>query len=70
MKNIILALAVILSLNSCKKDYVCVCTDIDTGEKTYGDHFKAGPFLKKAAKESCEANDDVFESDIKDCHLE
>lgn len=62
--------ALIISLTSCKKDYICVCTEKSTGEKSYGEHFKAGPFLKKAAEESCEANDDVFANDLKDCHLE
>lgn len=59
-----------ITLTSCKKDYVCVCTEKATGEKSYGDHFKAGPFLKKAAEESCEANDDVFEDGLESCHLE
>lgn len=59
-----------ISLISCKKDYVCVCTEKTTGEKSYGDHFKAGPFLKKAAEESCKANNDVFEDGLENCHLE
>ena len=57
-------------VTSCKKDYVCVCTDIQSGDKSYGDHFKAGPITKKAAEESCKANDDVYSADLKDCHLE
>jgi hypothetical protein len=59
-----------LSLISCRKDYVCVCTEKTTGEKSYGDHFKAGIITKKAAEESCKANDDVFEDGLEDCHLE
>lgn len=55
---------------SCKKDYVCACTNIHTGEKSYGEHFKAGPILKKTAEESCKSNNDVYSADLKDCHLE
>lgn len=72
MKSTIIIIASIFSLSliSCKKDYVCVCAETATGEKSYGDHFKAGPYLKKAAEESCEANDDVFEDGLENCHLE
>ena len=72
MKYIIIITASLLAIISvsCKKDYVCVCTEKTTGEKSYGDHFKAGPFLKKAAEESCEANNDVFEDGLENCHLE
>lgn len=70
MKPIILATVAFIFLASCKKDYVCVCTDVHTGEKNYGDHFKAGPLLKKTAEESCKANNDVYSADLKDCHLE
>ncbi|MBP8034288.1 MAG: hypothetical protein KAZ71_06795 [Bacteroidia bacterium] len=72
MKTTIIIIASILSISvvSCRKDYVCVCTEKTTGEKSYGDHFKAGIITKKAAEESCKANDDVFEDGLEDCHLE
>lgn len=70
MKKTIATLFILLSFYSCKKDYVCVCTIKSTGEKNYGDHFKAGPIYKRTAEESCKANDDVFESDLENCHLE
>ncbi|MFN8115107.1 MAG: hypothetical protein U0W65_03285 [Bacteroidia bacterium] len=70
MKKNFLAISVLVILTSCKKDYVCVCTEKATGEKSYGDHFKAGPILKKTAEESCKANDDVFEDGLENCHLE
>ena len=53
------------------RDYLFVpYTDLTSGEKSYGDHFKAGPILKKTAEESCKANDDVFEDGLENCHLE
>lgn len=71
MKNSILIIAVLmLVLSACRKEYVCVCTQKSTGDKSYGDHFKAGSIEKKAYEESCEANDDVFSSDLENCHLE
>lgn len=70
MQKIILFTALFLSLYSCKKDYVCVCTIKATREKSYGDHFKAGPLLKKTAEESCAANNDVYTADTENCHLE
>lgn len=72
MKTTIIIIASILSISvvSCRKDYVCVCTEKTTGEKSYGDHFKAGPILKKTAEESCKANNDVFEDGLENCHLE
>lgn len=59
-----------LFISACQKEYICVCTQKVTGDKSYGDHFKAGPITKKAAQESCEANNNVFSSDLENCHLE
>jgi hypothetical protein len=72
MKNLLMFVSVIvgLSLTSCKKDYVCVCTIKSTGELSPGDHFKAGPLTKAAAEESCKANNDVYSNDLENCHLE
>ncbi len=72
MKTTIIIIASILSISvvSCRKDYVCVCTEKTTGEKSYGDHFKAGPILKKTAEESCKSNNDVFKNELENCHLE
>lgn len=38
---------------SCRKSYVCECTDHKTGEKTYGDTFK-GELQKKSAQIACD----------------
>lgn len=72
MKKSILAIATLIAISttSCKKDYVCVCTEKATGAKSNGDHFRAGPLTKKAAEESCEANNEVYSNDLEDCHLE
>ena len=70
MKKIITISLVGLLITSCKKDYVCVCTVKNTGEKNYGDHFKAGPFLKKTSEETCKANEDIASSELENCHLE
>lgn len=70
-KTIIIAISFFaLGIISCKKDYICVCTEKATGEKNYGDHFKAGPILKKTAEESCKSNNDVFKNELENCHLE
>jgi hypothetical protein len=55
---------------SCKKDYRCVCTNSTTGQVSYGDNMKANLFTKKAAEESCKANNDLSAGGLKDCHLE
>lgn len=71
MKQIILLSAIFVLLgSSCRKEYVCVCTQKSTGDKSYGDRIKSGPVAKKAFQESCEANDDVYSSDLENCHLE
>lgn len=71
MKNILLLSAILFLLGtSCRKEYVCVCTQKSTGDKSYGDRFKASAVEKKAYEESCKANDDVFGSDLENCHLE
>lgn len=67
---IIAALFAIVLMSSCKKDYVCVCTNSNTGHVSEGDHFKANAFTKKAAEESCKANNDLSAGGLKDCHLE
>jgi hypothetical protein len=55
---------------SCQKDYVCVCTNADTGHVSYGDNIKTNVFTKKAAEESCKANNDVSGGALENCHLE
>jgi hypothetical protein len=68
MKNILIISAIVTLFGSCKKEYVCVCTNTVTGEKSYGDKVKAGKIAKTAYEESCEANGDVY-NDIS-CKLE
>ena len=70
MRSLVIFAAIVLFISSCKKDYVCVCTEKATGEKSYGDHFQANSLTKAAADESCKANDDVYASELEDCHLE
>lgn len=71
MKKILLFIyLLVLGLSACRKEYVCVCTQKSTGDKSYGDRMKSGPVARKAFQESCEANDDVFGSDLENCHLE
>jgi hypothetical protein len=72
MKKSILIFSIFMAsaFVSCKKDYVCVCTNANTGDVSYGDHFKANTFTKTAAEESCKANNDVSGGSLKDCHLE
>jgi len=71
MKNTILIISIVAAFAvSCRKEYVCVCTQKSTGDKTYGDRLKSGPVARKAFQESCEANDDVFTGDLENCHLE
>ncbi|MDQ3048681.1 MAG: hypothetical protein M3R27_14120 [Bacteroidota bacterium] len=69
MRIIFLALVFVTCLSSCKKDYICVCTDSTTGEKTYGDEFRAGPLMKETVEKSCKANEDAY-NNLEDCHLE
>ncbi len=57
-------------LYSCQKDYTCVCTNSNTGNVSNGDTFKANIFTKKAAEESCKANNDVSAGSLENCHLE
>lgn len=55
---------------SCQKNYVCVCTNSNTGDVSYGDQIKTNVFTKKAAEESCKANNDVSGGALENCHLE
>lgn len=72
MKNPTLIILIVFAslLVSCKKDYVCVCTNSNTGNTSYGDHFKANTITKKAAEESCKANNDLSGGGLENCHLE
>lgn len=56
--------------SSCQKDYVCVCTNSNTGNVSYGDNIKTNVFTKKAAEESCKANNNVSAGSLENCHLE
>ena len=55
---------------SCQKSYVCVFTNSNTGTVSYGDQIKTNVFTKKAAEESCKANNDVSGGALENCHLE
>ncbi|MDF2437705.1 MAG: hypothetical protein K0Q95_2081 [Bacteroidota bacterium] len=68
MKNLFGIALLLVLFASCKKEYVCVCTNTTTGEKTYGDKVKTGRIAKTAYEESCEANGDVY-NDVS-CKLE
>jgi len=71
MKNTftLLALLAAFTFVSCKKEYVCVCTNTVTGEKSYGDPIKTAKYAKKGYEETCKSNEEVY-NDLKDCHLE
>jgi hypothetical protein len=66
----ILSAFIALAFTACKKDYVCICTNSNTGTVNRGDTFKANIITKKAAEESCKANNDLAAGSLKDCHLE
>ena len=66
----ILSACIAVTFTSCKKDYMCVCTNSNTGTISEGDHFKANIITKKAAEESCKANNDLSAGGLKDCHLQ
>lgn len=72
MKSLFIFVSVlcVIAFTACKKDYVCVCTNSNTGSKSDGDHFKANAITKKAAEESCKANNDLSAGGLRDCHLE
>lgn len=57
-------------LASCRKEYVCACRDVRTGEKMYGKHFKTGPVFKNDAKASCKQNNEIYKGYLEKCHLE
>ena len=64
------AVMVLLSLSSCKKDYQCVCTNTNTGNVHYGDKMEANVYTKKATETTCENNNNLSGVSLKDCHLE
>jgi hypothetical protein len=72
MKQIInsVALAALIMLCSCQKEYQCVCTNSNTGNVHHGDKMKTGPFTKAATEKTCENNDELSGGALKDCHLE
>lgn len=72
MKKIILTVSVIVvcTLTSCQKEYRCVCTNSNTGEKSYGDKFKTNAATKKTWEEDCKHTGELSGGSLKDCHLE
>ena len=60
----------LLVFTSCKKNYVCVCTNSNTGTVSRGDNMTAGPLTKAATEETCKKNNDLSGGGLKDCHLE
>lgn len=70
MKTILILLSVLFLTSSCQKEYRCVCTNVNTGEKSYGDKFKTNAATKKTWEEDCKHNADLSAGTLKDCHLE
>jgi hypothetical protein len=71
MKKLFLISALcFLGFASCKKDYQCVCTNVNTGTVSYGDKMEESAFTKKAAEKACENNNNLSGGSLKDCHLE
>ncbi len=72
MKKVMLTAAVITAIifTNCKKSHVCVCTDINTGERYYGDRATTGPLAKKGLAKACEAGTTIAASDSVTCKLE
>ena len=56
MKTTILTLGILaILLPSCRKDYVCECTDLNTNSKVIAKHFYSiRPYSKKAAQNDCD----------------
>lgn len=54
---------------SCQKEYVCVCTNVTTGEKVKGDKVKTTKLGKKGFEKSCKSNNDTIR-ELKDCRVE
>ena len=51
---------------SCQKEYMCVCKDLQTGEKTNGDKVKTTHLGKKGFEKSCKSNS----TELQDCYVE
>lgn len=70
MKINLLFVSVMILATACQKEYRCVCTNVNTGEKSYGDKFKTNAATKKTWEEDCKHNADLSGGTLKDCHLE
>ena len=51
---------------SCQKEYMCVCKDLQTGEKINGDKVKTTHLGKKGFEKSCKSNS----TELQDCYVE
>jgi hypothetical protein len=70
MKYTFLSIALAFVFVSCKKEYVCVCTNSNTGNESRGDVIKASRFTYSTWKQDCEQNDELSGGSLKNCHLE
>ena len=59
-------LVITFVMSSCQKDYVCVCTNLSTGEKSYGDRVKTTKLGKKGFEKSCKSKSTAH----KECFVE
>ncbi|MBI3520422.1 MAG: hypothetical protein HY062_13865 [Bacteroidetes bacterium] len=66
MNKHLLIAALALCFISCEKEYVCVCRNMATGEKTYGDKVKTTHLGKKGFEKNCKSKSTEF----KDCYVE
>ena len=66
----ILLLLVAITVVSCQKDYVCFCTNVNSGISKYKDRYVGTVFAKKAADKSCKANMDLITDSLTNCRIE
>lgn len=72
MKRVIIicfSFAIAICLESCEKQYNCVCTKISSNEKELEESVKTTKLGKKGFEESCN-NKNSEKNDLKDCHIE
>jgi hypothetical protein len=69
VRHFLIFAILILFYTSCQKEYVCVCTNEKTGEKTFGEKVRTTNLGKKGFEKACKSTNDTINR-LKDCHVE
>ena len=67
---LILFVFIAITVVSCQKEYVCFCTNANSGVSSFKERYVGTIFAKKTADKSCKLNMNTETDSLTNCHIE